>query len=232
MPRTCSLTLVFLIALTASVSATDPERAAPIYSLPAEGAWIEYRCTAIGPDGKEITGTLRVSSVGTKDAAGTTCRWVEVRKEFDRGKETQREYRKMLVAEKGFAERPTLENHVRLVYGQDGNRTPFQLNSRRTSEFLGMGLPSKGSELHEVKAVDNVETKLGKFAARAVNACGTSGERELEYRGWLSADVPFGCVRFEVYEKIGDAPQRRIFTAEAALSGRGAKAELDESKMK
>ncbi len=57
-----------------------------------------------------------------------------------------------------------------------------------------------------------------------------SGERLREYQGWLTADVPFGCARFEVGEAQGDGPLRTIFTATAARSDKGAKAELDKSK--
>jgi hypothetical protein len=232
MPRTLVVMIGLFIAFTAQTFAADPERAAPIYSLPTDDAWIEYNCTAIGPGGKEMNVTLRISSVGTKDDDGTRSRWVEIRKEFETGKEKRREYRKLLVAEKAFADKPNLQNHVRLVYGQDGDRTPFLLSPARKDEFLTMGLQGSGTELREVKASETVDTKLGKYAARSVTARGKSGDRELEYRGWLTADVPFGCVRFEIYEKIGDGPQRRIFTAEAVLSGRGAKAEVDESRGK
>jgi hypothetical protein len=221
-----------LIAFSAQTFAADPERAAPIYSLPKDDAWIEYNCTAINPNGKEMNVKLRISSVGTKDADGTACRWVEVRKEFEADKEKHREYRKLLIAEKAFTDKPTLLGHVRLVYGQDGDRTPSLLSPARKDEFLTMGLQGSGTELREVKAGEAVETKFGKFTARVVTARGKSGERELEYRGWLTADVPFGCVRFEIYEKIGDGPQRRIFTADAVLGGRGAKAEVNEPRGK
>ncbi len=98
---------------------------------------------------------LRISSVGTKDDEGIACRWVEIRKEFEVARETRREYRKLLIAEKAFAEKPTLLNHVRLVYGQNGERPPFLLSPPLKEEFLTMGLQGTGSELREVKATRN-----------------------------------------------------------------------------
>ena len=46
----------------------------------------------------------------------------------------------------------------------------------------------------------------------------------------LSADVPFGTARFEVYEGPAGGSAKKIFAASAARAGRDAKAEVDETK--
>jgi hypothetical protein len=93
-----------------------------------------------------------------------------------------------------------------------------------------MGLAAPDAELKEAEARAKVTTPLGRYEARRVTARSKSGERVREYGGWLTADVPFGCARFEVREGQGDGRLRTIFTATAARSGKGAKAEVDETK--
>ena len=53
-----------------------------------------------------------------------------------------------------------------------------------------------------------------------------------EYEGWLTADVPFGCARFEVREGEGDGSSKTVFTATAVRRGKGAKSEVNEAKAK
>jgi hypothetical protein len=218
------------LALPGPARAAEPTRAAPLYALPADGAWVEYDWTATGPDGKELKGTLRISSVGTKTVGDAAHRWVEVRKEYKEGDETKREYRKLLVAEKAFAAAPTLRDHVPTVIGQDGSEAPALLSAARARDFLDLGLSGSDAVLKEVAARDKVTVPLGKYEARHVRARDKSGERAQEYHGWLTADVPFGCARFEMREGKGDGPVKTVFKATAARSGKGARAEVDESK--
>jgi hypothetical protein len=71
---------------------------------------------------------------------------------------------------------------------------------------------------------------VGKYEARYVEARDKSGMRTREYHGWLTADVAFGCVRFEVRESEGDRPPKTVFTAAAARTGKGAKPDVDEAQ--
>ena len=230
MSRMTYLLLVAWVVLPVRAPAAEPTRAAPLYALPADGTWVEFDWTATDHDGKEVKGTLRLSSVGGKVIDGTACRWVEIRKEHREGDETKREYRKLLIAEKAFAAAPTLRDHVRTVIGQDGSAAPLTFSASRTRDFLNMGLAAPDAELKEAEARAKVTTPLGRYEARRVTARSKSGERVREYGGWLTADVPFGCARFEVREGQGDGRLRTIFTATAARSGKGAKAEVDETK--
>jgi hypothetical protein len=86
--------------------------------------------------------------------------------------------------------------------------------------------------LKEVRARAKVTTPLGEYEAQHVTARSKSGERVREYDGWLTADVPFGCARFEVREGTGDGPRKIVFAATAARSGKGAKAQVNEAKAK
>jgi hypothetical protein len=230
MPRLASLALVVCVLCPAPARPAEPTRAAPVYSLPDDGSWVEYDWTGAGPDGKEIKGLLRISAVGTKTTAGVTSRWVEVRKEYGRGDGAKREYRKFLLPVKAFADAPTLRDHVTSVIGQGGSEAPHTLSRTARRSFLELGLTGDEAGLKEVRAREKVEVPLGKYETREVRARGTAGERELEYRGWLSAEVPFGCARFEIYEGPAGGAAKKVFAASAARSGRDAKAELDETK--
>ena len=230
MARLMSPALALCILFPIPSPSAEPTRVAPIYSLPEDGSWVEYDWTGVGPDEKEIKGRLRVSSVGSKTSGGVESRWVEVRKEYAQGGETKREYRKFLVAAKAFAAAPTLRDHVGTVIGQDGSAAPLLFSAARARDFLNMGFDAPDAALKEVRARARLTTPLGKYEARQVTARSKSGERVREYEGWLTADVPFGCARFEVREGQGDGRLRTIFTATAARSGKGAKAEVDETK--
>jgi hypothetical protein len=228
MYRFTSLALVLCVLYPAPARPAEPTRAAPIYSLPDDGAWVEFDWTGVGAGGEEIKGLLRISSVGTKTAADKESRWVEVRKEYVRAGGTKREYRKFLVPVKAFAKAPTLRDHVDSVIGQEDSQAPHTLPAAARRTFLEMGLSGGDAVLKEVRAREKVEVPLGKYEARPVRARGKSDERELEYRGWLTDEVPFGCARFEVIEGAGKV----IFAAKAVRSGRDAKAEVDERKVK
>jgi hypothetical protein len=230
--RCASLGLALCVLAPAVLRSAEPTRPAVLYSLPADGAWVEFdwTLTGPGPGGKETKGTLRLSSVGSKTVDDTACRWVEARKEFKPDEQTRREFRKLLIAEKEFAAKPTLRDHVRMVIGQEGDASPELFSPGRARDFLNMGLNDPDAALKEVAAREEVSTPLGKYKARHVMARDKSGERTREYHGWLTADVPFGCARFEVREARGDGPLKVVFTATAARSGKDAKPEVDEAK--
>ncbi len=230
MNRFTSLAAAFCLLVPVMGRGAEPTRPAALYALPADGAWVEYDWTATTPDCREHKGTLRLSSVGSKTVDGTACRWVELRKEYKQGEETKREYRKVLIDEKAFAAAPTLRDHVRTVIGRDDDAAPQVLAADRARSFLNMGFEDSGAALKEVRAGERVSTPLGDYKARHVTARERSGERTREYDAWLTTDVPFGCARFEVREAKGDGPLKVVFTATAARSGKGAKAEVDEAK--
>jgi hypothetical protein len=230
MTRLTSFALALCVLSPAPSRAAEPTRPAPIYSLPRDGSWVEYDWTGAGSDGKEMRGVLRISSVGTKTSGGVESRWVEVRKEYSQGGETRREYRKFLVPVKAFTDSPTVRDHVSSVIGQDNADAPAGLSAKRTRTFVSMGLTGEDVALKEVRAREKVEVPLGKYEARHVRARGLHDDWELEYQGWLTNDVPFGCARFEVFEVSQGGPVKRVFSATAVRAGRGARSEVDESR--
>jgi hypothetical protein len=139
--------------------------------------------------------------------------------------------RKLLVDREAITTGASLQGRVREVYHRGGPSSPVtRLSSERIADFLGMGIRGPNSTLRVVAVDEAVKTPLGKFVTRHMTAEGVIGKRTLEYQGWLTDRMPFGCAQFEVRERGGLGPARLVFHAEAARSGKGARSELDESR--
>ncbi len=231
MTRPMCLSLVLAALVGGADRAAAQTQLAPLYSLPKDGTWVEYDWKLMGLDKKEQTGVLRISSVGTRDIMGVPHRWVEIKLESRQGEKTRR-LRKLLVAEDVFAKGQSLSGSVVLGFDQgSAGDAVARLSVKRLSDFFGMGISGPNTDLKESQDKEEVKTALGKFVARHVSAGGDGAGRAFAYHGWLTQDVPFGWVKFEIHERPGDAT-RIVFTAIAARRGQGAQSELDESKIK
>src|SRR5262245_42820202 len=116
--------LALLCLVPRPVRADDPAPApAPLYSLPADGTWVEYDWQGLGADGAKQSGTLRISSVGAVDVKGQLHRWVECQLVTRVGDKLVTKVRKLLIAEKGFEKGGSLRDAVAAVYAlDDGQR--------------------------------------------------------------------------------------------------------------
>ena len=74
-----------------------------LYRLPKDGTWAEYKMEGKGTnrDGSEVTltGTLKLSSVGTAQVDGKPCRWIELKINVKRNKEDFTTIDKLLIPE-------------------------------------------------------------------------------------------------------------------------------------
>lgn len=229
MPQPNHWCLIAAATLLLPLPSSAQTRVAPIYSLPPDKAWIEFEWKAIGPDGKEQSGTLRISRVGEKNEH----HWIEFAKSTQAGDKVTHEIRKLLVAPKAFRKGETLEGHIVEAFQQsatDGPVTKPSPAQLRTIANLGFDAPS--GKLEGVNEKEEIKVPLGTFATRQVRAEGKVGDRPLIYHGWLTDDVPFGCCRWEIAEKNGTAPARIVFSAQAKRSGKDARSELNESGAK
>jgi hypothetical protein len=220
---------VFLLALAPAASADD--KPSPFYALPEDGAWLEYEWTLTKANRATERGTLRLSSVGVTDVGGVRCRWLEIRVEAGSGERTHVQCRKLLVAEKAFTNGQPLENCVLDCFHREDGQEVIRLPRNRTAAFLRLNL-SGDLTLREINAREEVTTGLGKRTARHVTAGGKDGSGTQEYHAWLSNDVPFGVVKFEIHEWNDPNPPRVLFTAAAKRSGKGAKSEVDHTGVK
>jgi hypothetical protein len=225
---------LFVLMLTFLAFAQDLHaegKPAPFYSLPADGVWVEYEWKRTPADQKDQQGTMRLSSVGTKDVDGVRCRWIEITVEWKVEDNVRWQRRKLLVEEKSFADGKALDGCLRdCFHHDDANPNAIRLSRKRIGEFLRMGFPGDDLALREVKEKEEVQTGLGKFTARHVSVGGKGGGKQ-EYQAWLAKDVPFGVAKFEIREPVGDG-WRIVFAAAVTRSGKDARSTLDETMAK
>lgn len=230
-----------LAVLTAqSAEPEAPARVAPIYALPKDGTFVDYDFQYLDIRGKEHKGKMRIASVGQRRSKeGVLCRWVEIKME---GSTFESRWGKLLVAETVFTGGQSLEESVAEAYHQEGSDGRIlNMSGNQISDYFTMGIRG---DLRLLKQ-EEIETKLGKFSTKRVLAKGKGRQRpnrvqedvelvqrDLEYRAWLTNDIPFGVARLEIWGRVGDDPARRLFYAEAAKVGSGAKSELNETKKK
>ncbi|HEX5269021.1 MAG TPA: hypothetical protein VFW33_00975 [Gemmataceae bacterium] len=227
--RHFSLTVCLWLLLPAG--GLSQTRVAPLYSLPADGSWVEYEWKLVEPGKPDRAGLLRISLVGGKEVDGVAHCWVELAKESRDGDRVDRQVRKLLIKRKALEEGLPLEGNVAAGYrkaGRDG--AVERLAGRGLTDLLGMGFEGSGAVPREVRAAEKVETKLGDYSARHV-AARVDAPRRLSYDGWLTGEVPFGWAKIEVREWVGEKV-RRTCVVTAKTSGRDARSELDESKAK
>jgi hypothetical protein len=232
MRRHVYLGLVLAVLVVVPGRCAAQPRCGPLYSLPADGTWVEYVWQATLPDGREQMGTLRISSVGSRQVQGVRHRWVEIKKATRQGAETRVQLRNLLVAEKAFADSQSLQGNVAEVFAQDDLKGPVtRLTTSRLEEFISLGIEGPGAILKTVGDEEELATGLGKFPARHVSAQGKRGDRTLEYHGWLTGKVPFGWAKFEIRERSGKKPES-VFRAVATRSGADARSEVSETRAK
>jgi hypothetical protein len=209
-------------------------RAAPLYSLPPDGTWVEYdwETTRPGAGGLGQAGTLRLSSVGSTKVQGIAHRWVEITKEIRNGKGggVERRSRKLLVDEQALANGRPFSQALVSAYDLESDGRVTRISRERLRVFTGLGIQGPQEELREISTGEEVRTALGVFRTRHVTARGSTAGHSLEYHGWLSTDLPFGWARIEIREPADEGPPRLVFRASASRMGQSARNEVDESQ--
>jgi hypothetical protein len=210
--------------------AQPPSRVAPLYSLPAAGTWVEYAWRASGPNGRDRTGTLRISFIGEKEVQGVTCCWIELERRSQVGGKTRSWVRKVLVDRAAVQAGDPLGGHIREGYERRGEAgAPVtRLSSRQLDDFFGLGFEGLDAGLKLVGDEEVVQTGLGRLAARQVTATGHVQGRLLEYRAWLTDRIPFGWAQFAVRATRSERPAHALFTIRAERSGTNARSALAE----
>ena len=222
----CLVTWAFLCCPAVAVGQNQP---APFYSLPEDGSWVEYDWTFTDAQGKVHGGLLRISCVGKERFDGKICRWVELKRGGREGTATPTKIRKLLVAEAGreVPAGPDRPPDVVLGFSRDESDGPItRLGARRLVEVAHLGFEAEQSGLREEAKEEKIQTPLGEFVARHVSMAGRTGQRRLEYHGWLTANVPFGWAKMEIREPSSRGPARVLYSVTAGRRGTGARSEL------
>jgi hypothetical protein len=224
MRRLSPLALTFA-ALLAAAPCRAQSQPSPLYSLPADGTWVEYDWVHSPPDATESKGTLRISSVGREEVGREGCRWVELRLTTGEGDDRRVRYRKLLVSEGAVKDGKPLAEAVRACFDRSGDRVRAVTGKARL-DFLGMSV-SRGP-LRKPSGPEEVTSKLGRYQARHMAT--EASEPGRSYHGWLTDKVPFGWVRFEVRAEDCRGGEHMLFRATAARTGDGAVSQVDESR--
>ncbi|GIW81189.1 MAG: hypothetical protein KatS3mg105_2996 [Gemmatales bacterium] len=215
---------VALIGLLTSFALAQPQKeagssVAPIYSLPEDGTWAEYRF--LSGDGKQ--GTMRTSSVGSKLVDNRPHRWIEFKMI---GKGFKSRFGKFLIDEAAFQKTGPLATHVAVGYYRQGDKGPvLALKGKAIDDYFTMGI---GGKLKRIQTT-RVTTPAGVFDAEEFVASGkTPNGDPLEYRCWLSSKLPFGLAKFEVF-RVQDGKKILAFRAEITRTGKDARSEVDHT---
>lgn len=230
-----------LISLAIADDAAEVRvKVAPIYSLPPDGTWVEYEIAYVDRKGRSTGGLMRISSVGRPQESGRVCRWIEVSIEAE---SMVQRIGKFLIREDAYLSRGSLEDSVIEAYHQEGPKgTIVRLEGRKLTDYFTMGIRG---DLKEVAASEKVNLPMGAFDARRLSTHGhgiqipaggrdssaAPGEEEeehpLEYRCWLTKEIPFGIARFEVWAKPRSTdPTQIVFSAAALRQGANAECRL------
>jgi len=231
--RHLSIPLMIPAFLACLVSCSAQAPPATLCSLPADGNWVEYAWKLTRP-GKQIqTGTLRISSVGEQQLREERYRWVEFKLQHVEGDVTHRHFRKLLFPVQAFEQGRLSARDVPQAYDQQKADGPIgRLSPGQINDFLALGFKAENRAPELVKEKEEVTTPLGRYVTRHVTVSGQRGNVTVLYHGWLSKDVPFGGVRFEIHERPKEARPVIVFTASTTKSGSGARSDLDENQAK
>ncbi len=223
-----------LLTLQASVHAEGL-----LYRLPKDGAWAEYKIESkeTNPDGSEVTltGTLKLSSVGTAQVDGKACRWIELETNAKRNKEEFTTIDKLLIPEEQLTVGKDPLKHILKAWCQHSQIPggPRLIDSQgqemKHVKPLVHG-PYKNAQKLESKLLDN--KKLGKLECEGVSATEKMGGLNISYDIRLNEKSPFGVVTLRYKLETMQGGQTSGMETNLTLSdfGTDAKSALPKSK--
>jgi hypothetical protein len=218
-----------------------------IAKLPEDGIWAIYRAEGYKERGnktrEEITGSLRVSSVGKATESGEPCRWIELELSYKTDDGDKRWTEKLLIPEKYLTQGAAPAEHI--VRGwlkfdslpNEGQPRPADsLDGRPHSRGSAFYLRGPGVEERELVPV-SVKCKLGEplCAGRkgSYHLKLKNGERVGEVSGTfevrLHDEAAFGIVS---YQDVVRSPDGREAMMKFVLDdfGAGAKSRLPKQE--
>lgn len=235
--RQLSLALLAFVALLAPVTADGL-----VYRLPTDGTFVRYDLEIKEQrgegEGKTVTGSLTMSSVGAKEVDGKKCRWIEIKMVMKAGEREQVQIVKVLSPEEHLkAGSSAIEHMVKGWHGRQGKeaRAIEGSKDRRLGPvpaFLcGPFMNSKKLPAEEI------DTKLGKLSCPGVTGSIKleQGKNivEISFKNRLSDKAPFGVVSSHMTYKVesnGKTRDAGTLFLKLAEVGKDAKSELPESQ--
>jgi hypothetical protein len=186
-----------------------------IAKLPQDGTWATYKSEGYKERGnktrEDVTGMLKIASVGTTTESGQPCRWIEIEHSYRTDNGDKRQTEKLLIPEKYLTQGEVPAKHIVRGWSQfdplPEEGKPHALDSlngkphARVASFFLLGPAADAVELAPIV----VRCKLGEplCAGRKGSYRMTlkNGDRIGEVNGTfeqrLHDDAPFGVVSFE-----------------------------------
>ncbi len=210
-----------------------------LYQLPNDGSWVQFKMNATSGsknDQREITGTLKMSSVGTSEENGEKCRWIEIQMTMNVGGQERAIVAKVLIPEKDLKRgKSPFDNRVRGWIRMGADRDPVKIDESNIGPLPGFLC----GPLQDAKKLEPmiVESKLGKLKCEGTTGTVTFKERQnnntVKYETRLHEKAPFGVVWTSLNVKVErDGEVREEVKMELTLSehGMGAKSELPDNQ--
>jgi len=116
---------MFMLILLIAGSGCAPEEL-PSASLWGDGAWALYKQTRVDIEGREISGSLKISSVGKEMVENKLYHWIEIREDNEDG---------VIITKFLTAENPTYNQKEGFKFWSDIKRIIIQENSQTPEEI-------------------------------------------------------------------------------------------------
>jgi hypothetical protein len=209
--------LSFWLMLTGSVHAEGL-----IYKLGDDGTWAKFDLEAKGtglPDGDiTVSGTLKISSVGSREISDEECRLIEIATDGKRNNQAFTDVDKLLIPEKLLTKNGAPIKHIIRAWHKsstiaDGKVLDTQDFDRQTAKYF---LPKLTHYLHgpfenpQMLKSTVVESKLGPLECDGILARErgparfANGTSDTQYTIRIHKDAPFGVVTWEAETKTED----------------------------
>lgn len=210
--RTILIAAMVLAACTPSITA---QADGLIAKLPEDGAWATYKSQGYKERGnktrEDVTGLLKISSVGMTSESGEPCRWIEIEHSYKTDHGDKRQTEKLLIPEKYLTSGEAAAEHI--VRGwhqfdplpQEGKPHALDfLNGKphaRGAAFCLLGPSADVIELAPIAVRCKLGDPLCTGRKGSYRMTLKNGDRTGEARGTfelrLHDDAPFGVVSFE-----------------------------------
>ena len=205
------MNIAVTFVVVAVLSAPDVSKTgALLQTLPDDGAWVTFQVTA-SAEGKDVSLTWTLRSVGTAFYEGKKCRYLEVEQSCENGPQQIYFYElrpfiwRVLVPEDEFGEGKDPLSHAVKMWTQEGENSPTVVASGDGPDpILSAIVRGPVAKLEEASQPEKISWQRGKLSCSVL-----SGNRELEFVGiqlklvsriLRSDEVPFsiGGLRQEI----------------------------------
>lgn len=226
-------------AILATVWCANVQADGLLYQLPDDGAWVKYEMKVSfnrGGQLRDMTGNLRMSSVGTSKEKDVDCRWIEVRMTMKNNDAERVIVCKVLCPESELKEGGNpLEKRVRGWIQMNPDSDAIELDDDNVGPMV-MFLAKTLSDREDVDPVE-IDSKLGKASCPGVKGTLKWKEGSRDNEGTVLTrrhpKAPFGVVSSQMTVTVsqdGDEKQSGKMNFKLSDFGFDAKSDLPDKQ--